>query len=401
VKVQPRTSQRIHTISPNGQPRRKLVITSAIDVEEDVVDFLVPNRVPRGELTLIAGMPGDGKTLWWIEIVACLTRGDFGDPPADVLITSTEDSIRTTIKPRLRAADAVLAHVKFVSVKIKEDDVGQIRFPDDIGQLAEAVEQGDFRLLVIDPLLGHINTRLISAFKDEQLREHMMTPLARIAQANDCAVLGVMHFNKRSEGLALQRVSGSQGGITGPARSVLFMMRSPEEEEQRVLAHVKSNYGKKAASLVYEVEEHMLEIKERMVSHPHLRYVGEANYSAEDLLAGFADPGRVREAMEFFQVELANGPRPSKELRAAAKEVEMSDYAWNTAKKKLGIVARKSDFAGGWELSLPETTLRVRVRRVSESRSHSSHSSMDGGQHSSHYSTKNAKNATRVRRKTR
>src|SRR5207245_1595230 len=83
---------------------RELVITSAVDVEEDVVDFLVPHRVPRGELTLVAGMPGDGKTLWWIEIVACITRGDFGDPPADVLITSTEDSIRTTIRPRLRVA---------------------------------------------------------------------------------------------------------------------------------------------------------------------------------------------------------------------------------------------------------------------------------------------------------
>lgn len=407
MRTKPRTAESTRTTSPNGQeqraiePRRKLVITPAIDVEEDVVDFLVPKRVPRGELTLIAGMPGDGKTLWWIEVVACLTRGDFGDTPAKVLITSTEDSIRTTIKPRLRAANAVLENVSFISVKIKEDDVGQIRFPDDINQLALAVEQGDFRLLVIDPLLGHINTRLISAFKDEQLREYMMTPLARIAQANDCAVIGVMHFNKRTEGLALQRVAGSQGGITGPARSVLFVHRSPDSEQQRILTHVKSNYGKEAASLVYEMEERTLEIKGRNVAHAHLLFVCESDYSADDLLTGRAEaPEKVREAIDFFRIELANGARSSKELRSAAKELGISDYAWTSAKKKLQIVPRKLDFDAGWELMLP-AALMVQIRRTNNAISNSSHSSTDGKQHSSSNSRKSAKSATRTIREPR
>ncbi|HZT92989.1 MAG TPA: AAA family ATPase [Gaiellaceae bacterium] len=339
---------------------RRATITWADEVEEDIAEFLVPKRVPRGALTLLAGMPDKGKTLWLCEIAACITRGDFGDEPARVLITSTEDSIATTLRPRLRAAGADLTKVGFVSMQVKDEDAGLIRFPDDVEEFRRIIEEGDFRLAIIDPILGHINSNLIASFKDEQLRDGLMTPLAQIAAENDCAVIGCMHFNKRSEGEALLRVSGSLGGIVGPARSVLFMHESPDNDAQRILTHEKCNLGPKGAALLFEIDRVPLEIKGRTVPTAHLRFVDESSYTGADLLSGKADtPAAVAAAVEFFQTELADSPRPSKELRAAAREIGISNYAWDAAKARLGIVARKTDFGGGWTLDLP---MRITVR---------------------------------------
>jgi hypothetical protein len=386
-----------------AREQRKAVITWADEVEEEIAEFLVPKRIPRGELSLLAGMHGIGKSLWHIEIAACLTRG-LWDDPAKVLITSTEDSINTQIKPRLRAAGAVLKNIGFVSIQLEDEDAGQIRFPDDVDEFARVIEEGDFRFAVIDPILGHLNSQKVSTFKDEQLRDGLMTPLSRIAKEYDCAVLGVMHFNKRSEGESLLRVSGSLGGIVGPARSLLLMHKSPDEEEQRILTHEKSNYGPLAGSLAYELESITLRIRERDVTHPHLRYVGDSDYTGIDLLTGKADPpGRVKEALEFLEAELADGPKPAKEVRAAAKELGISDYAFATAKKKRGIVSVKSEFRGAWDLMLPVYDLpKVTVtrtknadrRRRSIRGSHSSHPSTKGKSHPSTSSTKDAKGAT-------
>src|SRR5204862_5556624 len=102
-------------------------------------------------------------------------------------------------------------------------------------------------------------------------------------------------------------------------------------------------YGPKAKPLNYEVETVSLRIKERDVLHPHLRYVGEADYTGIDLLSGKADtPAAVKAAIEFFETELADGPKSAKEVRAAAKELGISQYAFDTAKKKRGVVSPKA-----------------------------------------------------------
>lgn len=373
---------------------RRATITWANDVEEEIAEFLVPKRIPRGELSLLAGMPGRGKSLWYIEVAACLTRGDFGDPPARVLITSTEDSINTQIKPRLRAAGAVLSNVGFVSMQLDERDAGQIRFPDDVDEFARVVEEGDFRFAAIDPILGHINSRLINTFKDEQLRDGLMTPLSQIAKRNDCAILGVMHFNKRAEGEALLRVSGSLGGIVGPARSLLLLHQSPDEEDQRILTNEKNNYGPLAHALAYEFETVALRIKEQTISHPHLKYVGDSEYVGVDLLTGKADtPAAVKGAIEFFEAELASGPKSAAEVRAAAKQLGISQYAFDTAKKRRGIVSRKSGFDGGWQLELPTEQI-VQIRRSRGSGASSSSPSTKEKSSPSSTSTKNTKNTT-------
>jgi RecA-family ATPase len=334
---------------------RQAVAIPLSEYEEDIAEFLVPKRIPRGAVTLLAGMPDVGKSTWWAQIVGCLTRGEFGDEPIRVLVSSTEDAIKTTIRPRLRAAETVLGNVSVLSMRFNDEDAGEIRFPDDLVEFDRIIAEGDFRLAVIDPIFGHINSSLINVFKDEQVRDKLMTPLKQIAEQRDCAIICVIHLNKRTEANALMRVSGSLGGIVGPARSMLFLHKSPDDETQRILTHEKHNLSEKGRALVFEIESVRLKIRDRDVSLPRMRYVEESEYTGEELLSGKGDSRAVAEAVAFFEAELAGGPQSSKQLRAAARELGISDYAWNTAKRAIGVESHKSDFTGGWELALPLT----------------------------------------------
>lgn len=361
----------------SSQARAKPVVTKASDVRTAQLRFLIPKRVPRGALTLVAGYPGKGKSLWTAEIAACLTRGEFGDPPARVLFMGSEDTVEHVYVPRLIAARAVLDNVDFVDLRIDAGDdqllpAGSLRFPDNAGDLAEIVEEGDYRLLVIDPVLGHINTRLISAFKDEQLREHLFDPLALIAKTNDCAVVGVMHFNKRSEGEALLRLSGSAGGIAGPARSVLYMHDSPDDPDDRILTIAKGNYARTTdSSLRYTIEEVPVDLDDgTRALVPHLVYQDKSQYGTEDLLGnGQADGPAVSDVIEFLRAELADGPRPTAELMTLAAEAGLSTNktTWFKARRELGIKPHKAGYQGQWLLALPEEPqIKVGRRRAKE-----------------------------------
>jgi hypothetical protein len=286
----------------------------------------------------------------------------------------SEDTVEHVYVPRLIAAGAVLDGIEFVDLRIGEGDeelpAGSLRFPDNADELAEIVAEGDYRMLVIDPVLSHVNTKLVSAFKDETLRQYLFDPLARIAHTNDCAVVGVMHFNKRAEGEALLRLSGSAGGIAGPARSVLYMHDSPDDPDERILTIAKGNYARTSdSSLRYRIEEVVVDLDDgNRAPIPHLVYQDESDYTTEDLVAGGQAEGpAVSELIEFLKEELAEGPRPTEELIKRAGEAGLSTTkgTWFRARQRLGIKPGKSEFQGQWKLALPEHQEKVTIRRRS------------------------------------
>lgn len=176
----------------------------------------------------------------------------------------------------------------------------------------------------------------------------------------------VMHFNKRSEGEALLRLSGSAGGIAGPARSVLYMHDSPDDPDERILTIAKGNYARTAdSSLCYRVEEVPVDLDDgSRALVPHLVYLDKAEYTTEDLVSGGSAEGpAVSELVEFLKAELADGPRPTAELMKRAGEAGLSTNkgTWFRARQRLGIKPRKSNFEGGWELALPEHQIKVTV----------------------------------------
>lgn len=126
------------------EPRRVLELTPASNIKVKPVHWLWENRIPLGELTLLAGREGIAKSTIAYTLTAWITTGTMkgryiGEPRA-VVIAATEDSWEHTIVPRLMAAGANLDLVYRVDVTEGEMS-GFLTLPSDIAALHEVVRQ--------------------------------------------------------------------------------------------------------------------------------------------------------------------------------------------------------------------------------------------------------------------
>lgn len=121
---------------------RRVRLTPAADIPLKVVRWCWEGRLPAGQLTLLGGREGIGKSLWQSHLAARLTRGTllgehYGTPRA-VLIVASEDDWPRTVAPRLVAAGADLARVYRVQVTAGEQS-GSLTLPLDVERLERAV----------------------------------------------------------------------------------------------------------------------------------------------------------------------------------------------------------------------------------------------------------------------
>src|SRR5581483_9400486 len=96
----------------------RVSLIRADQVEPEQVEWLWPGRIPFGEITILAGDPGLGKSLLTVWLAAELSRGELGgEGPADVLLSSAEDARAQIVVPRLGAARAAMERVHFIETE--------------------------------------------------------------------------------------------------------------------------------------------------------------------------------------------------------------------------------------------------------------------------------------------
>ena len=121
----------------------RVVITPASRITPRPVSWLWEGRIPLGELTLLAGMGGLGKSILACDRAARLSRGQLdGDrrgDPVSVIYMTAEDSWESTLVPRLMAAGANLDRI--MNVEIPGDDGYEegLSIPEDITDLMDAM----------------------------------------------------------------------------------------------------------------------------------------------------------------------------------------------------------------------------------------------------------------------
>ncbi len=236
---------------------RRVEVVWFTDVRRARVEWLLPGRIPLGMLSLVIGDPGLGKSLFTCLLSAQLSRGELGDVGASTtLFLTAEDSIDATIRPRLDATAAVRERIATYRLTTADGSEDGLTIPDDVDQLEQLIVSTTARLVVIDPLGGHLPGS-INAWQDQSVRR-ALAPLARLADKHGCAVVAVLHLNKKESTDALRRINGSTG-FGAAARSVLLFARDPDDPDRdhgrrRVLAHVKCNVAELAHGLLYEVE---------------------------------------------------------------------------------------------------------------------------------------------------
>src|SRR5471032_3082339 len=316
------------------------------------ITWLWPGWVPAGKLTILAGAAGTGKTTLALALAAVLTAGGRWPDGStchslgNVLIWSSEDVADDTLVPRLIASGADLARCHFIEGIAQDGESVPFDPSQDIPDLRRAVDAiGGVSLLLIDPIVSAVAGDMHRA---NDVRRSLQA-VVDFADAHGCAVIGITHFAKGGAGKAPQdRVIGSQA-FGALARMVLVTAKE-EGSNRRVMARAKSNIAPDDGGVAYSLE---LATIAGGIEATHAVWAGAIEGTAREILGDVehddSEGGCERlDAEQFLRDLLADGPLPTRQIKADA---DGAGYSWATvrrAQKALGVAAIKGGMKEGW-----------------------------------------------------
>jgi energy-coupling factor transporter ATP-binding protein EcfA2 len=221
----------------------KVLWQPADTIELKAVHWIWEGRIAEGTLALLAGREGIGKSTLAYTLAAQITKGTlegqyFGKPKS-VAVVATEDSWEFTIAPRLRAAAADLS--KVFKVESADPDEFGIRLPRDIDELAAGAIERDVGLILLDPLMSRVDSKL-DTHKDSEVRQ-ALEPLVKMGIDSNAAVLGLIHVNKSGSTDPLSTLMGSRA-FSAVSRAVLYVVQDVEDPEIKIMMQAKNNLGR-------------------------------------------------------------------------------------------------------------------------------------------------------------
>ena len=227
------------------------------DVPMQSVAWLVPQLLPLGEVSLLGADGGTGKGIWQAQLIAYVTVGKtsgfFPLPPQQtgkVLLLAGEDDPGKVLKARLLAAGADMNRVLVLTADDYFGKTGQPLTLKDQALADFAAKAGPL-LLIVDPLQSFLPAGVEMASRN-QMRS-ILLPLKAIAAAQQCAVLLVMHSNKK-QGVSDRKRLADSSDIWDMARSVLMMGRS-NSDGKIYLSHEKSSYSRPQQTVLLHIED--------------------------------------------------------------------------------------------------------------------------------------------------
>jgi hypothetical protein len=225
--------------------------TTYADIPALPTQWLWQDRLPRGDVSLLAAPGGTGKGMLLCDLAARVTTGrpmpgeTAPSEPGSVILIAPEDDPSETVAWRLRAAEANLSRVHDLTLLDSGSPFELSASPlreGNVAQLREAIDQiSDARLVVIDPLMAAIAAGSVATNLGAR---RVLAPLQRLAKETGVTIV-VSHHTVKSGAIA-----GSKGLIDA-ARVVYRVSRDAENPAVRVIALEKSNVLGAAGDLRY------------------------------------------------------------------------------------------------------------------------------------------------------
>ena len=347
-------------VPTNGSP----VLLRLSDVEPESMQWLWPSRFALGKLTLIAGDPGLGKSFLTLDMAARVSSGkpwpdarDETQLSGGVVLLSAEDGVADTIRPRLDAAGADVSRISALdAIRVMVGHGQPSSRPFDLARDILALEQAidlveDCRLVVIDPVTAYLGGT--DSHKNADIRA-LLTPLADLAARHRVAVVAVTHLNKNAGVPVIYRAMGSLAFIAA-ARQVWVVSKDQNDPERRLLLPLKNNLAPDTGGLAYRIEDADSDDRPVVVWDDD-----PVSVSADDVLVNPRGDGRssaIEEAKDWLREQLADGPVPAADVKAAADRDGIKSRTLDRAKSALGVMASREGFGteGRWVWTLPHS----------------------------------------------
>lgn len=350
---------------PVAQERTPLSEGQDSDPASPSIHWLSPGRIPLGQVTMLDGDPGLGKSCVALDVAARLTRGQampFAEaaalPPADAVILSGEDA-PALVLARVAAAGGDCRRIHIVRPSL-DDLFGappqaasdeRMRLPRDLARLRDLLCRTGARLAIIDPFVAFLDPS-VHWHLDQSIRRVLLA-LGQIAEELGVAMVLIRHLNKQSHVKAIYRGSGSIA-LIGNARAGLLVVEDPERADARLLVAQKSNLGPMPPAARYLLCSAGASVR--------VAWLDEQRLDAAGLQCAAALPEEshaIAEAVAFLKENLRDGAMGAKYVIHDAKIAGISERTLRRAKYKLGVISSVWPYGGGgddrWQWELPNS----------------------------------------------
>lgn len=322
----------------------KFLSRSLEEVEIEKLDWIWYPYLARGELTILEGDPGLGKS--YLAQIVSMYIADGKPLPSVKMIKpiqgkiayfDIENSSGTVTKRRL--TDNGCKNFKNF---FQEEEAFSIRDEDTIDRVYDAIEYLRPTLVVFDTLNTYVGkTDTHNGADSQQAFRHFRD----IAKRFDCSVLVLRHLTKSSKERALYRGQGSIS-FTGLARVVMTVGTMPEEPDVKAMAITKINVTKAPPTLTFTINS----LPDTLQAQDRSRFEwGEwVNISSDEIVMSRPiEPKQgdtVREARQFLWEVLGEEGLELAQIRQAADARAVSLRTVYRAAEELGVIKRRTGF---------------------------------------------------------
>jgi AAA domain len=319
----------------------------AKDIKPTEVKWLWPKYIPLGQLTILDGDPGAGKSFLTMDIAARLSSGrglpgsSMRTPPRKVLICNEEDDSSSTLVPRLMKLGANLENIELnPKVQLPRNKSRPLILPDDCHFLEQLL--ADFRpcLCIIDPIMGFLSAE-VRTFQDQAIRQ-ALNPLKDLAQAFQVAILLVRHLNKSQAAKAIYRGGGSIG-LVGLCRSALLAGENPDVRGERILTQIKNNLAKRQPAQAYDLYPDK--------GTQAFAWLGQREVTADQALLHNVGQTPLAETIQKLKEYLAAGPVPARDAVQHIIKCGLRGNSTARAQKAIPVISTKIRKIWYWSLS--------------------------------------------------
>ncbi len=303
------------------------------DVVESQIEWLWSRRIARGNVVVLAGDGGLGKSTLGQEIGARVTKGDplpggVADRPRGVLILTSEEHTSAVITPRMRLMGADLERVA-----VLDPDEAQMTFPSGGDLLERVCRDGDVGLVLIDTGPAFMDADL-SSNREEHIRQ-FLRPLKQTAERLDLVVIVIAHLNKASGMAAGDRVMGGKAWRNAPRQMLIVgppPNTDPRSSGERLVAVEKSNLGSYPPAVAFSLVPAPGDPSRAVVE-----WGGEVEgVTTADLVASSTEgaSGDDEDADVLLDI-LADGPLGARDFENEAREAGISKHRFEEVRAAL------------------------------------------------------------------